>query len=105
LFADKSCATAAVFTALLSLGVGSLVPIFKDGGVSGANTGRPGLNAAVSSLLDGGALLVYVPGRHGPSITHVLEKAIDSEGRGMVLEAEAVVSGFQDVVAVRKAVE
>lgn len=57
--------------------------IFKDRGVSGAKTERPGLNAALSFLRDGDTLVVWKLDRLGRSMTHLLQTVTELEARGV----------------------
>lgn len=57
--------------------------IFEDRGVSGANTDRLGLGAALSFLREGDTLVVWKLDRLGRSMTHLLQTVSDLEGRGV----------------------
>lgn len=57
--------------------------IFEDRGVSGANTDRPGLGAALSFLREGDTLVVWKLDRLGRSMTHLLQTVTELESRGV----------------------
>ncbi len=57
--------------------------IFKDRGISGAKTERPGLTAALSFLREGDTMFVWKLERLGRSMTHLLQIVAELEGRGI----------------------
>ncbi len=54
--------------------------IFRDEGISGAATTRPGLNEALSSLGEGDVLTVWKLDRLGMSLSHLYEDSFLFEG-------------------------
>lgn len=57
--------------------------IFRDEGISGAATTRPGLNEALSSLHEGDVLTVWKLDRLGRSLTHLISVIEDLQTRNI----------------------
>lgn len=57
--------------------------IFRDEGVSGAATTRPGLNEALSTLQEGDVLTVWRLDRLGRSLPHLITIIEDLQNRGV----------------------
>ena len=74
--------------------------IFKDNGVSGARTERPGLTEALACVREGDVLVVWKLDRLGRSLRHLIEVVHGLEARGV--QVRSLTEGFDTTTAAGK---
>jgi len=74
--------------------------IFKDNGVSGATTERPGLTEALACVREGDVLVVWKLDRLGRSLRHLIEVVNGLEARGV--QVRSLTEGFDTTTAAGK---
>src|SRR6516165_7396266 len=74
--------------------------IFKDNGVSGATTERPGLAEALACVREGDVLVVWKLDRLGRSLRHLIEVVHGLEARGV--QVRSLTEGFDTTTAAGK---
>ena len=74
--------------------------IFKDNGVSGATTERPGLTESLACVREGDVLVVWKLDRLGRSLRHLIEVVHGLEARGV--QVRSLTEGFDTTTAAGK---